>query len=300
MSSSRTVMLLGGLPASGKSTLAKKIQSHFETDGNLSCVHLEYDVFEDEISSTFQDVGSGTKPQEARDNTITAWNEARKAAVANLEGVLRKARIEESLVVLMDDNYHLRGMRKQIHRLLLDHDHGPGQQLNFGILWMETDVETCLQRNESRTRRVPKHVIQKMKDTLEKPRANWEAYCLSISDETPFGDILNFINNCQEIQELPQDLVDQKQQEKDRIQTSENQRHDWDNLLRSWVGQVAKYDKTLARSANAARKEVMTQIKATVSEVKSERDLLERFIDYVVVSTDRESIHEELKSALQE
>lgn len=290
--------MLGGLPASGKSTLAKKIRAHFETDDNLSCVHLEYDVFEDEISSTLRDVESETKPQEEKEISIAAWNEARKATVDKLEDILRK-HLTESLIVLLDDNYHLRGMRKQIHRLLLNHDHGPGQTLNFGILWMGTNLETCLQRNESRTRQVPKHVIQKMKDTLEKPRANWEAYCLSISDETPFEQTLSFIINCQEIQKLPQDLVDSELQEKDRIQTSENQRHNWDKLLRSWVGQVAKHDKTLARGANTARKEVLAHIKASVSDTESDGDLLERFIDSVAVSTGRDSICLELTTVLQ-
>lgn len=284
--------MLGGLPASGKSTLAKKIHAHFESDDTISCVYLEYDAFEDRISSTLQDIESETKPQEA-------WKEARKAAVDNLEDVLRKPRAE-SLLVLMDDNYYLRGMRKQIHRLLLNHDHGPDKPLNFGILWMETDVETCFHRNESRARQVPMHVIQKMKDTLEKPRANWEAYSLSISDATQFEDILSFINDCQEIQEMPQDWMDAEQLKNDRRQTSENQRHNWDKLLRSWVGQAVKYDKVLARSANSARKEVLAQIKATASDIQSETDLLERFIDSVVTSTDRGSIHQELKSVLQQ
>lgn len=174
-SSSETtaVILFGGLPASGKSTMARKIKDYFHDTRRV--VHLEYDALEDQIASE----------QQEKDD-IAAWNEARLTAVQQLEGIL-KTPPNAALLILMDDNFHLRGMRKKIHRLLLNY-----RPIRFGVIWMETDLDVCLQRNGLRERRIPHDVLLKMKLNLESPRSNWERNWISVSDDTAFKSILSF------------------------------------------------------------------------------------------------------------
>jgi tRNA uridine 5-carbamoylmethylation protein Kti12 len=285
-SSSETtaVILFGGLPASGKSTMARKIKDYFHDTRRV--VHLEYDALEDQIASE----------QQEKDD-IAAWNEARLTAVQQLEGIL-KTPPNAALLILMDDNFHLRGMRKKIHRLLLNY-----RPIRFGVIWMETDLDVCLQRNGLRERRIPHDVLLKMKLNLESPRSNWERNWISVSDDTAFKSILSFVQDCEEIQDLPDDTtIDPRQQERDRLKTLENQRHLWDKLLRTWVGQVAKHDKTLARGANAARKEMLVRIKEPSLEIVTDADLLRSFVESIVASTNvtRDNFDNELSILLQQ
>eukprot|EP00980_Cylindrotheca_fusiformis_P001435 scaffold345_cov134-Cylindrotheca_fusiformis.AAC.46 len=277
-----SVILFGGLPASGKTTLARNIKDHFS--GSCRVFHLEYDAFEDEIASQ----------QKVKDG-IVAWNQARETALQELERILKTPPDSTSLI-LMDDNFHLRGMRKKIHRLLLGH-----RPIRFGVIWLETDMVVCLQRNERRERQIPHDVILKMRDSLEPPKQNWERCWISVSDDTSFGSIRAFVENCEEIQDLPDDVVDPEQQERDRLKTIENQRHLWDNLLRKWVGQVAKHDKTLAPSANLARKEMLLVIKKPRSEVVTDDDLRCGFLESMVSSqlVPRADLHDYLSSLLK-
>ena len=269
-----TVILFGGLPASGKSSLSKKIKESMGSD-KRKVIHLEYDLLEDEISSQ----------QEEKDGRL-AWNQARHTAVQNLDTILEKSQqdVETSLLILLDDNFHLRGMRKQIHRRLLSLKQEYFRRINFGIIWMDTDLDTCLQRNVQRQRQIDENVIRKMNLSMETPRSAWEG-CW-IHGTTSLVNVIDFVNNCEEIIDLEEDIVDQEQQERDRQTTLDNLRHSSDKLLRSWVGKVAKHDKRLAGSANGARKELLLLLKDdSYSEIASQEQLLESFLDLIFSST---------------
>jgi tRNA uridine 5-carbamoylmethylation protein Kti12 len=271
LGSSTTVILFGGLPASGKSTLARKVKDYFlQSNFERVVVHLEYDALEDLI------VSQQHEEEERRD----AWNQARRVAVHELEQQLlehgRRAESSAPLLILMDDNFHLRGMRKQIHRLLLQY-----RPVNFGLVWMELPVEECLERNRQRERQIPEHVISKMHATIERPKAAWENYWMSATDTTSLEYLIEFVEMCSDIVDLPE-IVDPVQQEADRVQTLKNQRHNWDKLLRTWVGQVAKHDKQLARGANMARKELLQRAKDPNSELRDDAHLLDSFLDLVL------------------
>jgi len=280
---SATVILMGGLPASGKSTLARRLVAAFSGDEKGTerrAIHLEYDAFEDSIAA-----------QKSEQQSPEAWNQARRATVTQLEDHLRNQFASSNdkdppLLILMDDNFHLRGMRKQIHRLLLNF-----KPVNFGVIWMQTPLETCLDRNRRRARQIPEHVLQKMNENLEPPRTGWENYWLPVGDGTSFQTIVSFVESCAEIVDLPE-KVDEAQQEADRQITMQSQSHNWDKLLRSWVGKVAKYDKNLARSANDSRKGVM-ELAKDPDNVLGQEDLSSAFID-LLLSSDKSKSREEL------
>jgi tRNA uridine 5-carbamoylmethylation protein Kti12 len=268
-----TVILFGGLPASGKSTLARTLQNHVSSSSR-KIIHLEYDAFEDQIASNQQ-----------KKDRIAAWNQARQRAIQHLQDIVQQE--QEScpkqarpLLVLMDDNFHLRGMRKQIHRFLLNY-----QPINFGIIWMETPLKLCLQRNQCRDRPIPEDVVYKMHQTLEPPCARWEQCWIASTEATSTETIVAFIQNCSPIQDLPPDKIDSEKQERDRIKTLENQRHSWDKLLRSWVSSICKFDKRLARSTNKARKGLLLRMKDTSSVITTDSELLTVFVNHIILDS---------------
>jgi tRNA uridine 5-carbamoylmethylation protein Kti12 len=256
-----TVVLLCGLPASGKSSLASKLKDQIE---NLA--HIEYDVLEQQLLAASSNDSEEWKRE--------AWNQARLLALQELETHLGTAEI----VCILDDNFHLRGMRKQIHRLLLGYD-----DVHFGILWMCTPVEICIERNQTRPDKVPEEVIQKLNATMELPRVAWEVNWLKVSVETPVDNIVKFITECPPIIELEEER-DPELIEADRLQTLQNQRIILDQRLRTWVGQVAKFDKKLAKNANAARKEVLARLKLNDESIHDDQTLLASFLNLVVQS----------------
>ena len=275
-SSYKTVVLLCGLPASGKSTLARKLEDHYsnQEEGAKRLIHLEYDAFEDILFSQQQQ--GGEEEEEARRG---AWNQAREVALQKLEQTILEAPGSPPLLILLDDNFHLRGMRKQIHRILLKY-----RPIRFGLVWMETPLGVCLERNRKRERKIPEHVISKMHSTFEPPRAAWEQDWINVTDTAHIEDVISFVEQCSEIVDLPEEN-DPEQQEADRAIILQNQRHSWDKMLRSWVGQVAKYDKQLARGANMARKELLKRMKNPNPEIRDDDSLLESFIDLVSSSS---------------
>jgi len=287
-----SVVLLAGLPASGKSTLAREIEERFNEDDRTcgdaetptrtetfrELVHIEYDVIEDDLLSSVDTDRSDTHGVEEAigSQRRDAWNQARQKAVERMETEIQKIRIRKEspsadssntfispstgrdIIILMDDNFHLRGMRKQIHRLLLNY-----KPIRFGIIYLETPLDVCLERNSKRSgsRQIPKYIIEKMSSSFEPPRAAWEVCSTKTVVNNDFEEIIKFIEECPSIVDLP-DVIDEKQQAEDRAKTLESEIHSLDKLLRSYVGRVAKVDKRLAKRANLARKTVLEEFKA--------------------------------------
>lgn len=265
-----TVILLGGLPASGKSTLARRL---VETLGS-GAIHLEYDQLEDSLVEN-----------RIKEERREAWHEARKVAVSELETRLLQAKSSDDcpFIFLLDDNFHLRGMRKQIHRMLLKY-----KPIKFGIIWMKTPMETCLDRNQHRERKVPHHVFEKMGLAVELPRAVWEENCLLVDENTPFQSVISFVESCSEIVDLPE-TIDEEQQEVDRQLTLQSQKHNCDKLLRRWVGTIAKYDKRRAAHANEARRNAMKLLSSDTYTNTDDDDLMILFVSLAIA--DVESRH---------
>jgi tRNA uridine 5-carbamoylmethylation protein Kti12 len=301
----KVVILLMGMPASGKSTLAQRLKQEFDVAEKCNSsgmramhftrlVHIEYDAIEDEV--VMQDETKAGSAEQLRE----AWNQARQIAMDRLQKEMKEApsdgEIGVTSIILLDDNFHLRGMRKQIHRLALKY-----QPIHFGILYKYCSLEVCLRRNQQRERGVPDHVIEKMYCTLEPPKTMWERDgVMEITDDTPFVDVIDFVCNCPEIVDLPEEM-DKEQQEADRAKTLANQTHFFDKLLRSWVGQVAKTNKIYAKAANDARKELLQRLKAgTLSEIDDGYQLKVAFLDLVLLPSNVEddNLRKRLNDAL--
>jgi len=322
------VILFTGLPASGKSALAEILRERFHQYCHQHLVHIEYDSLESFLLSSMIEKEQGNLVTQHLDGGIlqrTAWKRARQEAVKQMEQEIKMNANEKksssvyskttkapygtlnghqsslpSTIILMDDNFHLRGMRKQIHRLLLKY-----RLIRFGILHVQTPVDICLERNHNRTgrRKVPDEVILKMNAAFESPKTFWEVnstimidfanksttfngvseydegFTAATATQATIENIIEFINNCPVIINTTEnDILLEHQIAVDRTKTSQNQMHKVDKLLRLYVGRVAKFNKAYARSANAGRRKLMEDIKA--SRFKGNDDeLLEAFLE---------------------
>ena len=119
-----------------------------------------------------------------------------------------------------------------------------------------------------------------MIQSIETPRAAWEAYWLKVDPRTPLEAMIAFIDGCLDIVDLP-DSIDEEQQEADRQSTLASQSSNLDKMLRGWVRKVALYDKSLALQANEARKEVMKEGKHDVVD-RSAHDMCAQFVSFIV------------------
>ena len=291
-----SVVLLAGLPASGKSTLARKLTKRFNPDDDTTdeenmarLIHIEYDDLEEGLLSFIdseKDDIDGNDDDKIETRRRDAWNQARQRAVEKMEEEIQNIKdtpCTKNTIILMDDNFHLRGMRKQIHRLLLVH-----KPIRYGILYLTTPLEVCLERNHKRSgrRKIPSDVIEKMAASLEPPRVAWEvAATMTIVDsDTRLEEIVEFLIACPEIVDLPE--VDLEQQASDRATTRKNEIHSLDKRLRLYVGKVAKFDKSLAKSANLARKTVLEDVKAGRIELEG---VTRAFVDSIVPDSDANS-----------
>lgn len=133
----KRIVLLCGLPGAGKSTLANYIVEHVP-----NTKRIEYD----QLSNA--------------DASIESWRAAREDAMA----VLHQS-IDLFDLILLDDNFYLRSMRKDIARSLQERT-----DVYFGMIYLQSDVLTCLERNRNRARTIPESIIRSMADRMEPPR----------------------------------------------------------------------------------------------------------------------------------
>ena len=55
MATKRVLVVLCGLPAAGKTTLAKRLVDHWTSTGSFDAVHLEFDAVERQVRSDAAD-----------------------------------------------------------------------------------------------------------------------------------------------------------------------------------------------------------------------------------------------------
>jgi tRNA uridine 5-carbamoylmethylation protein Kti12 len=356
-----TIILLCGLPASGKSQLARQVCDYYSdhrdndqvNDVPTICHHVEYDLLE-QAQFDFQQQEQQQHPdndstnEEGADSTLRlqSWQQTRSVALKHLQrhldlecflqwnnlhdttlrSITLSPRIPK-LVILMDDNFHLRGMRKQVHRLLwaIHQQQQPqqdanetlpparhGWNLHFGILHVDTPPEICRRRNQRRKsdQIVSDQVMDKMTRSIEVPPASnlmyWEACWKRIETTTTdttsgtfhhhqdvlptelLKDVIEFIDSCHPIVpvQIEETEEDDDKKEQKRQSTRINAQQTFDQRLRHYVSCVAQWNKTYARAANGARKELLHQHNPTarVGDEGSTGDsyLVTLFVDLVM------------------
>jgi tRNA uridine 5-carbamoylmethylation protein Kti12 len=204
------VVLVCGLPGAGKSTLCRHIERLLEVeeeendaadtagaradadaDAHPVVVRIiEYDQLmmmssttstDDDVPDDDDDDVQPDKNHNQNNNNLAAWHAARTTALAQLQQQIRMmAEMDRDGLTILDDNFYLRSMRKDVCRVLQQYqyhyhhhhhdEHHPSVLVLFGIIWVDVPLQVCLARNAARDHRpVDSHVIRRMHERMQVP-----------------------------------------------------------------------------------------------------------------------------------
>ena len=299
------VAVVGGLPGSGKSTLVQKLAATLSENADVfNEVHtIDYD----EIQQSLLDSSLKHSLEFSGDPSLEAWRKSRSVALDRLGRVLEdrmaddfqlpmNPRVQNTLIML-DDNFHLRSMRKQVHQICQSVMKSPAEQSSTSIyfvsIWLDTPIETCFIRNSKRPEetRVSNESIQRISDSSETPqggRENWEINnkILDGGDNTSLSTNLSLLSDflhqisiagSSKAVRPPISLEeDQERLERERVATLGNRSHQLDQMSRSWIKAVAKIRPQSAKSANLVRKEMLNEKERLL---QCEDDLAKLFVE---------------------
>ena len=262
----KTVLLMCGLPGAGKSSLARRAFQH-----EASTAIIEYDHLQENLVIDSCDNNDDSKEQQS---LLVAWKKSRLQALKTLNEKLQDT---VTSVVVMDDNFYLRSMRKQVYQVCQQQRSlGTACRIHFGIIWMDTPVQVCLEWNGLRetTRRVPESIISRMKDRFEPPlasKATWEKAILVLNGAST--NIESLVEEMRSFQErlshmgeaLVQPPVNEEEElqrlQEERRKTNESRLHQADRLLRQCVQTTGKLRPTAGKQANQVRRKVFQDLK---------------------------------------
>ncbi|XP_078142872.1 L-seryl-tRNA(Sec) kinase-like isoform X2 [Centroberyx gerrardi] len=204
--------VLCGLPAAGKSTLARTVSKLAAQQGWRSTV-VPYDDLIPDHAFQLKVVEDDGRLQQ----TQTEWRLHRQAVLQCIEQFLRKPQVlaepptschinaaawgrcvrallepksldRSPLLILLDDNFYYPSMRYDVYQLARK------CSLGFCQVYLHCAVESCISRNQSRSQPLPTEVILEMAKRLESPnpqKNSWEesSVALNSTDNLPKGDI---------------------------------------------------------------------------------------------------------------
>ncbi|XP_028937355.1 L-seryl-tRNA(Sec) kinase isoform X2 [Ornithorhynchus anatinus] len=267
--------VLCGLPAAGKSTLARALRDGLRRGRGWGCVVITYD---DVIPEDFLQGGAAhsSSPWKRHRHELLSYLELLVAALAGgrrrqpsgpglgtdptwgrFVACLRaqglgapgeagapadggKTAESGPFWVVLDDNFYYRSMRYEVYRLARKY------ALGFCQLFLDCPLESCLQRNRQRSRPLPDETLFLMTKKLEIPNPEknvWERNSLTIT---------SFESNPEDNPEVTHLLLtalenpvkyfedNSEQKETDRIICSTNVLHQADKTFRGIISQTMK------------------------------------------------------------
>ena len=300
-----SVCCLMGLPASGKSTFANSLldilkEKHTTTKNDTftsqfdKIIVIDYDYITQELYLNNNETNTGSNISDEDgihnslfdNNDLESWRKTRVTALANLKDVLTihftQDTADSSIMIIMDDNFHLRSMRRDVYRIcqeiLAIHTQAI---IGFSTIYFQTPLEVCIERNNTRNGKacIPIDVIRRMDATIEqpdtsKPYASFERFSIpignnnNISDDIHTDDIYTCIEQSLQSPILPKNELSSEEVakiEEQRILHQEATRkchiQQFDQLLRKLVGAVGRIEKKKSREANEIRKSIMDRIR---------------------------------------
>ncbi|XP_025323300.3 L-seryl-tRNA(Sec) kinase isoform X1 [Canis lupus familiaris] len=268
--------LVCGLPAAGKSTLARGLRHRLRQEQGWAVGVVAYDdvmpdAFLEEASARplpsqwkllrqellkylecfLMAVINGCQVSAPPNRTAAMWEDfiiclkhQDLVSSAALETqscyLLTKTAVSRPLFLILDDNFYYQSMRYEVYQLARKYS------LGFCQLFLDCSLETCLQRNGQRPQALPAETIHLMEGKIEKPNPEknaWEHNSLIIPSTTCSSEAsLKLTDLLLTALENPvtyiEDNVEQKKT--DRIICSTNVLHQADQMLRRIVSQTMK------------------------------------------------------------
>ncbi|NWV30799.1 PSTK kinase, partial [Grantiella picta] len=262
--------LLCGLPAAGKSSLARALRRRLPQRPGWSCALLAYDELIP--PEAFRPHAPEAGPHEPS-SLLPAWKRSRRELLQCLEGLLRAlltgaplpgpaqpgwerflrccrregllpaaegdaGATSRPLVLLLDDNFYYQSMRYEVYQLARKYS------LGFCQLFLECPLECCLQRNRLRSDSVPEQTIHLMSKKIEMPdlRKNaWEQHSLVLSSSDYISEdneqIMNLLATALGNPERPNE-EDTEQKEAARAICAASAVHQADQACRRIISQA--------------------------------------------------------------
>lgn len=214
------------------------------------------------------------------------WRQSRSEALSTLTECLRNNRVQ---TILMDDNFYLRSMRKQVYHCCQEYVQESNQAVYWGVIFLRTPVAVCLERNQQRrdkisslqretTQLLPDTVITRMAERWEVPnpdRFRWEQPLLIIDGLQRASDNEIIVKNF--LQRLPIDgdpvpppssvvaTITAERIASERQRTKESFLHQLDCFLRHCVQRVAALVPGMGSIANRIRKQLLLDVSQRAS-----------------------------------
>ena len=345
-------MLLIGLPGAGKTTFVNELirsSSALEVRmGPVTVQSINYDAIQESIIVKKNKKKCGGGDDDGGDDgyyqecDLMAWRQTRHLALEQLKQAIETHIISlvpaaagsqhqnhthnKSLLIVMDDNFHLRSMRREVYKvcqkLVMIHNHEYSDRLllkykyniGFSVVHLNTSFEECVERNSKRygTRAyVPLRVLEKMRDAFEPPREAWERSFLlrlpstsagtrteensevmsAAADDDDEGNHVSLISNIltcmkESIISIPKS-VDHAREEKDREINRRNKVHSVDRALRLIVGNLCKIDRKFAKTANSVKGNLLSAVRNDcVDSISEIGDLVDLFSNQFCAASD--------------
>jgi len=271
------IILIGGIPAIGKSYLSSKILSEYKDIYTLK--YLNFDLIEN-IN---------------KDNYLQ-YQQMRNDYLLKIKEILNDPNINNNnnnnskpLVIILDDNFFLKSMRKKIYNSILDKIFESKNIKNnikyyfLEILLKPKDLNYCLTMNKKRNNNemIPDDIIINMNNIFEynSPYLNKnQSIILEINNEESLKNsniIKDIFNNNEKY------IIKQKEyEEKDKIIIEKDNKakliDNIEDLVRKEISEILKSNKNnrkKGKEISIHKKEYMKIIMNTIKKINSENNL---------------------------
>ncbi|KAM4668341.1 L-seryl-tRNA(Sec) kinase, partial [Amazona ochrocephala] len=297
--------VLCGLPAAGKSTLARGLCRRLPQRRGWACLLLTYDELIP--PEAFRAREPGAEP----DASLPDWKQSRRELLQCLERLLQAMLTGDPLAaagpsrqpvwerflsccnrqgllrsmeggggrycahtagsgplcIILDDNFYYQSMRYEVFQLARKYS------LSYCQLFLESPLECCLQRNRLRSHPLPDHTIHLMASKIEMPdlkKNAWEQNSLILQSSDCASENEQIITLLAAALENPvkQNEENAKQKEADRAICAASAVHQADQTCRRLVSQAMKEarDKNILPSELKSLAEELNKLKAEVLE----------------------------------
>eukprot|EP00727_Mastigamoeba_balamuthi_P012574 m51a1_g794 hypothetical protein (300) ;mRNA; r:640625-641524 len=266
------VCVLVGLPAAGKSTLARQLASSAAPGTQVSVVEFDclYERLRAPGAAAF-DPG--------------AWHAARSAALREAGALVEAcSRTGQRALVVVDDNMHYRSMRRPYYALACAHGAA------FCEVYAPASERDALERNARRSgcRRVPEQVVRAMAATLEPPGAPgsppWDRAPHAV-EAPPQGDpraLWEAVGAAWALGVRAAPAASEEQREASRRSNAESACHQFDLRARKVVALVVagaprQHAALLARSLGRAKQAALQRLRAAGERLGAAEELADEY-----------------------